>query len=82
MILNAFQASLLGIERGVWLARSISRAVQASSFPFSNQPPKEMAVVQHQWYHFGVGVPPISVYFTGDWDVHWGYDLDFDPWPR
>ena len=19
------------------------------------------------------------VYFSGDWDVHWGYDLDFDP---
>ena len=17
----------------------------------------------------------------GDWDVHWGYDSDFDPWP-
>ena len=22
-----------------------------------------------------------STYFSGDWDVHWGYDLDFDPWP-
>ena len=20
-------------------------------------------------------------YFSGDWDVHWGDDLDFDPWP-
>ena len=19
---------------------------------------------------------------SGDWDVHWGYDLDFDPWPH
>ena len=19
-------------------------------------------------------------YFSWDWDVHWGYDLDFDPW--
>ena len=19
--------------------------------------------------------------FSGNWDVHWGYDLDFDPWP-
>ena len=18
--------------------------------------------------------------FSGDWEVHWGYDLDFDPW--
>ena len=24
--------------------------------------------------HFGI-------YFGGDWDVHWGYDLDLDPWP-
>ena len=30
--------------------------------------------------HFGVGAPPILVY-SGDWDVHWGYDLAFDPWP-
>ena len=27
----------------------------------------------------GVGVPPIFVYFSGHWDVHWGYDLHFDP---
>ena len=39
----------------------------------------EMAVGQSQWYHFGVGAPPILVgigMFTG------GYDLDFDPWPN
>ena len=24
---------------------------------------------------------PRLVYFSGDWDVHWGYDLDFEPWP-
>ena len=30
---------------------------------------------QNQWYHFGVGAPPIVVYFSGDWDVHWGYGL-------
>ena len=28
-----------------------------------------------QWYHFGVGAPPILVYFSGDWDVHWGYGI-------
>ena len=22
-----------------------------------------------------------STYFSWAWDVHWGYDLDFDPWP-
>ena len=34
-----------------------------------------VAVGQHQWYHFGTGAPPILVYFSGDWDVHWGYGL-------
>ena len=29
-----------------------------------------MAVGQTSWYHFGV-----LVYFSGDWDVHWGYGL-------
>ena len=26
-------------------------------------------------YHFGVGAPPILVYFSRDWDVHWGYGI-------
>ena len=34
-----------------------------------------MAVGQNQWYHFGVGAPPILVYVSGDWGVHWGYGL-------
>ena len=41
-----------------------------------------MAVGQNQWYNFGVGAPPILVHFSGDWDVHWGYNLAFDPWPH
>ena len=40
-----------------------------------------MAVGQNQSCHFGVGAPPILVYFSRDWDVHWGYDLDFGPRP-
>ena len=32
------------------------------------------AVGQNQWYHFGVGALTL-VYFSGDWDVHWGYGL-------
>ena len=39
-----------------------------------------MAVGQNQWYHFGVGAPPILVYFSGDWDVPLRV-RDFDPWP-
>ena len=45
------------------------------------QAPSSMAVGQNQWYHFGVGAPPILVYFSGDWDVHWGASRAFDPWP-
>ena len=22
-----------------------------------------------------------TTHFSGGWDVHWGYDFDFDPWP-
>ena len=33
--------------------------------------------------HFGVGAPPIvePILVGVESDVHWGYDLDFDPWP-
>ena len=36
---------------------------------------KDMAVGQHQWYHFGVGefTTHFRTYFCGNWDVHWGY---------
>ena len=34
-----------------------------------------MAVGQNKWYHFEVGAPPILVYLSGDWDVHWGYGI-------
>ena len=33
-----------------------------------------MTVGQNQWYHFGVGAPPILVHFSGG-DVHWGYGI-------
>ena len=36
---------------------------------------RDVAVGQNQWYHFGVGAPPILVYFSGDWDVHWVYGV-------
>ena len=43
-----------------------------------------LAVGHNRWYHFGVGAPPILVYFGGwiESDVHWGLtDLACDPWP-
>ena len=32
--------------------------------------------------HFGVGefATHVGTYLSGDWDVHWGYDLGFEPW--
>ena len=35
----------------------------------------DLAVGQNPWYQFGVGASPILVYFSGDWDVHWGYGM-------
>ena len=30
--------------------------------------------------HFGVGeFTHFRTSFTGDWDFHWGYDMDFPP---
>ena len=34
-----------------------------------------VAVGQNQWRRFGVGAPPILVYFSGVWDVHWRYGI-------
>ena len=33
--------------------------------------------------HFGIGAAPILGFLlvVGLVDVHWGYDLGFDPWP-
>ena len=43
----------------------------------------EMAVVVKTvlGHHFGGFrcTTHFRTYFSGDWDVHWGYDLDFDP---
>ena len=42
---------------------------------------EHIAVGHNQWYHVGVGATPILVYFSGDWDVHWGYGLLTWPYP-
>ena len=45
-----------------------------------------MAMVQHQWYHFGIGAPPISVWALGcslgvrgfnPWSYLWGVKSHF-----
>ena len=32
-------------------------------------------------YLGGSILEPILVGISGEWDVHWGNDLDLDPWP-
>ena len=48
------------------------RFEESSRLSDSTKARHQMAVGQNQWYHFGVGAPPILVYVSGDWDVHWG----------
>ena len=48
----------------------ISRQQEKCYFRVKPPRPTNVAVGQNQWYHF-VGAPPILVYFSGDWDVHW-----------
>ena len=31
---------------------------------------------------WGGCITHLRTYSSGDWDVHWGYDLDLDPWPN
>ena len=31
------------------------------------------------WLAFGEFTAHFGTCFIGDWDVHWGYDSDFDP---
>ena len=39
---------------------------------------RDVALGQSQWYNFGVGefTTHFKTYFSGDWEVHWGHDLD------
>ena len=37
-----------------------------------NRPWESLSVVSQKWSF------PTAL----DWDVHWGYDLDFDAWPN
>ena len=39
------------------------------------RPPLIRLWVKTNGSHFGVGAPPILVYFNGDWDVHRGYGI-------
>ena len=33
------------------------------------------------FWRFGEFTSHVRTYFSADWDVRWGFDLDFDPWP-
>ena len=36
---------------------------------------------QNQWFHFGVGAPPVLVYLSGGLGCSLGAHQGFDPWP-
>ena len=60
------------------------------AFAFCPRPPKAGCRVSHKpqgcgskpIVPFGGRCTSILAYFSGDWDVHWGYDLAFDQWPN
>ena len=62
------------------------RALDLHAAACQDFPAEDMAVVVKAVLgsHFGVGkfTTHFSLYFSGDWDVHWGYDLDFGLWPH
>ena len=51
------------------------RQVDSSKFDIAQGCSLAFSFGTHRWYHFGVGAPPILVYVSGDWDVHWGLGL-------
>ena len=57
------------------VARKWQVGAAAEQFEAREKTRRDMAVGQHQWYHFGVDAPPILVYVCGDWDVHCGYGV-------
>ena len=65
-----------------WFAPQSERGIHVINAGQVFLSPHNMAVGQNQWYHFGAGAPPVTVYFSG-WIGMFsgGYDLDFDPWP-
>ena len=56
-----------------WKAHDLQ--TQASVHWLRRNKCSNMAMVQNQWYHFGIGAPPILVYFRRDWDAHRGYGV-------
>ena len=54
-------------------------AQEFETFLGSPGPPESCAKVIWLWVKpivpLWVGAPPILVYFSGDWDVHWGYGI-------
>ena len=71
------------LKSGIKVKRAPSQNTQfqfkppLQSLVFANGVVPSTSVVspQNQWYHFGIGAPPVLVYFSGDWDVHWGYGI-------
>ena len=67
----AFLSGLDHFARGTHQQEGSQEA--AEQLAGSLSPQSRSMVPQQMGSHFGVGAPPILVYFSGDWDVHWGY---------
>ena len=70
---GALERGLVFFWRGV-RALLLGRVGLDHSADLASLVGSQMAVGQNQWYHFGVGAPPISDCVSGDW-VRWGYGL-------
>ena len=47
-----------------------------------DQPPHGCGSKPNGIPFWGMCTTHFRIYFSGDWDVRWGYNLDFDPWPH
>ena len=77
-------------DRGVWLAAWLQEGFCLGYDLRSNRTSSLVAAsfqLTHAWLWvktngtiLGKVTTHFRTYLSGDWDVHWGYDLDFDPW--
>ena len=76
---NATPVSL-SLGRDFFLRELTKGSTQTSDGLGKQGQPDVAVVVKPMGSHFG-RCTHFRTYLSGNWDVHWGYDLDFDPSP-